>query len=134
MNFKTAYNHGAEKPLFSSSGEVMRTTMKWVLNEEGNEILVEDKKYNIQEEIDSYADECDIKSIVQRVSFDPAFAESVRAGLNVPDVDLTNMPNNIHEAKKMAESIPELVAQAQQEMQTNAEAQKGEVNTDEQKQ
>lgn len=133
MSFKSAYNHGAEEPLFSSSGNVMRTTMKWILDEEGKEILVEDKQYNIQDEINSYADECDIKGIVQRVAFDPQFAESVKAGLDVPDVDITNMPTNIHEAKKMADNIPNLVAQVQEEQkaqQAQQTQQEGAVNNE----
>ena len=114
MSFKSAYNHGAEKPLFSSSGNVMRTTMKWVLDKDGKEILVEDKQYNIQDEINSYADECDIKSIVQRVSFDPEFAKAVAASSETDEVvDITDFPTNIHEAKREADSIPERMAELQ---------------------
>ena len=57
---------------------------------------------DIQAEIESYADECDIKNIVRKASFDPQFMKSLSEGaLNGTEVDITEFPQNIHEYHRM---------------------------------
>ena len=54
------------------------------------------------EEIESYADECDIKNIVRKASFDPQFLKSLSEGaLNDTYTDITEWPQNIHEYHRM---------------------------------
>ena len=88
----------------SVAGERMRDTYKWTINDKGCKELVHDVDIDRQAEIESYADECDIKNIVARAAFDPTFAKSLAAAaMDGSDVDITNYPDNIHELKKMAE-------------------------------
>ena len=48
------------------------------------------------------ADECDIKNIVRKASFDPQFLKSLSEGaLNGTEVDITEFPQNIHEYHRM---------------------------------
>lgn len=57
---------------------------------------------DIQQEIESYADECDIKNIVRKASFDPQFLKSLSEGaLNDTYTDITEFPQNIHEYHRM---------------------------------
>ena len=70
--------------------------------EEGQEVLQETEPIDIQQEIESYADECDIKSIVRKASFDPQFLRSLSEGaLNDAYADITEFPQNIHEYHRM---------------------------------
>ena len=59
----------------------------------------------MQAEIESYADECDIKNIVRKASFDPEFMRSLSQGAlseeETPIMDITGWPQNIHEYHKM---------------------------------
>ena len=73
------YEEGRE-PFFSESGEKMRKQYVWTKNEEGQEVLQETAPIDIQQEIESYADECDIKNIVRKASFDPQFLKSLSEG------------------------------------------------------
>ena len=68
------YEEG-RKPFFSESGEKMRKQYVWTKGENGQEELQETAPIDIQQEIESYADECDIKNIVRKASFDPEFAK-----------------------------------------------------------
>ena len=71
-------------------------------NEKGEEVLQETAPIDIQQEIESYADECDIKNIVRKASFDPQFLKSLSEGaLNDTFTDITEFPQNIHEYHKM---------------------------------
>lgn len=95
------YEEGRE-PFFSESGEKMRKQYVWTKDEEGQEVLQETAPIDIQQEIESYADECDIKNIVRKASFDPQFLESLSKGaLNDTYTDITDFPQNIHEYHKM---------------------------------
>lgn len=89
-------------PFFSESGEKQRKQYVWAKNEKGEEVLQETAPIDIQQEIESYADECDIKNIVQKASFDPQFLKSLSQGaLNGTEVDITEFPQNIHEYHRM---------------------------------
>ena len=91
------YEEGRE-PFFSESGEKFRKQYIWTKNEKGQEELQETEPIDIQQEIESYADECDIKSIVRKASFDPQFLKSLSEGaLNDTYMDITEWPQNIHE-------------------------------------
>lgn len=95
------YEEGRE-PFFSESGEKMRKQYVWTKDEKGQEVLQETAPIDIQQEIESYADECDIKNIVRKASFDPQFLESLSEGaLNGTEVDITEFPQNIHEYHHM---------------------------------
>ena len=95
------YEEG-RKPFFSNSGEKLRRQYVWTKDEKGKEALQETAPIDIQQEIESYADECDIKNIVRKASFDPQFLKSLSEGaLNGTEVDITEFPQNIHEYHRM---------------------------------
>lgn len=95
------YEEG-RKPFFSESGEKLRKQYVWTKNEKEQEELQETAPIDIQQEIESYADECDIKNIVRKASFDPQFLKSLSAGaLNDTYVDITDFPQNVHEYHRM---------------------------------
>lgn len=113
------YEEG-RKPLFSSSGETQRKQYVWAKNKEGKEYLQETESIDIQSEIESYADECDIKNIVRKASFDPQFMQSLSQGaLDGAEVDITEWPQNIHEYHRMV-ATAQANALALQEMQKEA--------------
>lgn len=89
-------------PLFSASGETQRKQYVWAKDKENKEYLQETESIDIQGEIESYADECDIKNIVRKASFDPQFMKSLSQGaLDNTEVDITEWPQNIHEYHRM---------------------------------
>lgn len=95
------YEEG-RKPFFSESGEKLRKQYIWTKDEKGQEVLQETEPIDIQQEIESYSDECDIKNIVRKASFDPQFLESLSKGaLNNTYTDITDFPQNIHEYHRM---------------------------------
>lgn len=110
------YEEG-RKPFFSDSGETQRKQYVWAKNKEGKEYLQETESIDIQAEIESYADECDIKNIVRKASFDPQFMQSLSQGaLDGTEVDITEWPQNIHEYHQMIATMQANVI-AMQEMQ-----------------
>lgn len=95
------YEEGRE-PFFSAPGEKLLKQYVWTKNEKGEEVLQETAPIDIQQEIESYSDECDIKNIVRKASFDPQFLKSLSEGaLNGTEVDITEFPQNIHEYHRM---------------------------------
>jgi ribosomal protein L12E/L44/L45/RPP1/RPP2 len=95
------YEEGRE-PFFSNSGEKLRKQYVWGKDEEGKNKLIETESIDIQAEIESYADECDIKNIVRKASFDPQFAKSLVDSAKTDEtVDITEWPTNIHEYHAM---------------------------------
>lgn len=107
-------------PLFSASGETQRKQYVWAKDKEGKEYLQETESIDIQDEIESYADECDIKNIVRKASFDPQFMKSLSQGaLDGTDIDITEWPQNIHEYHRMI-ATAQANALALQEMQEKA--------------
>lgn len=95
------YEEGRE-PFFSESGERLRKQYVWTKDEKGNEKLQETAPIDIQQEVESYADECDIKSIVRKASFDPQFLKSLSEGaMDGTEVDITEWPQNVHEYHQM---------------------------------
>lgn len=95
------YEEGRE-PFFSKSGEKYQKQYVWTKDEKGEEVLQETTPIDIQQEIESYADECDIKNIVRKASFDPQFLKSLSEGaLNGTEIDITEFPQNIHEYHHM---------------------------------
>lgn len=114
------YEEG-RKPFFSESGENQRKQYVWAKDKEGKEYLQETERIDIQAEIESYADECDIKNIVRKASFDPQFMQSLSQGaLDGTEVDITEWPQNIHEYQKMI-ATAQANAMALQEMQEKAQ-------------
>lgn len=114
MNKK--YEEG-RKPFFSESGETQRKQYVWAKTKEGKKYLQETESIDIQAEIESYADECDIKNIVKKASFDPQFMQSLSQGaLDGTEVDITEWPQNIHEYHQML-ATAQANAIALQEMQ-----------------
>lgn len=98
------YEEG-RKPFFSNPGENERKQYVVAKNEKGEEYLQETESIDIQAEIESYADECDIKNIVRRASFDPQFLNSLSQGAitkeEEPITDITEFPQNVHEYHQM---------------------------------
>lgn len=123
------YKEG-QTPFFSASGEKMRKQYVWTKDEKGQEVLQETAPIDIQQEIESYSDECDIKSIVRKASFDPQFLKSLSEGaLNDTYTDITEFPQNIHEYHRMvataqanAMKLEELQKMAAAETKTEPEA------------
>ena len=119
------YEEG-RKPFFSKSGETLRKQYVWAKDEKGQEVLQETAPIDIQQEIESYADECDIKNIVRKASFDPQFLKSLSEGaLNDTYTDITEFPQNIHEYHRMiataqakAKELEELQKKAVEEPKT----------------
>ena len=118
------YEEG-RKPFFSNPGENERKQYVWAKNEKGEEYLQETAPIDIQAEIESYADECDIKNIVRKASFDPEFLKSLSQGAltpkETPIVDITEFPQSIHEYHQMM-ATAQLNAMKLAEMQKKAEA------------
>lgn len=117
------YEEG-RKPFFSKSGEKFQKQYVWTKDEKGNEVLQETAPIDIQQEIESYSDECDIKNIVRKASFDPQFLKSLSEGaLNGTEVDITEFPQNIHEYHRMiatAQANAMKLEKLQKEMQKKA--------------
>lgn len=121
-------------PFFSASGEKMRKQYVWAKDEKGQEVLQETEPIDIQQEIESYSDECDIKNIVRKASFDPQFLKSLSQGaLNGTEVDITEFPQNIHEYHRMiataqanAMKLEELQKMAAAEPEAEPKAKEGE--------
>lgn len=87
---------------YSDPGEKLRKQYVWGKDEKGNEKLIETEPIDIQAEIESYADECDIKNIVRKASFDPEFAKSLADSTKTDEImDITEWPTNIHEYHAM---------------------------------
>lgn len=109
------YEEG-RKPFFSESGETQQKQYVWAKDKEGKEYLQETESIDIQAEIESYADECDIKNIVRKASFDPQFMQSLSQGaLDGTETDITEWPQNIHEYHRMI-ATAQVNALALQEM------------------
>lgn len=130
------YEEG-RKPFFSNPGENERKQYVVAKDESGKEYLQETENIDIQAEIESYADECDIKSIVRKASFDPEFLKSLSQGAltteETPIVDTTEFPQNIHEyhrmiataqAKAMELAKLQEMAKAQHEQKTEGKEEK----------
>lgn len=121
-------------PFFSASGKKERKQYVWTKDEKGQEVLQETAPIDIQQEIESYADECDIKSIVRKASFDPQFLKSLSQGaLEGTEVDITEFPQNIHEYHRMvataqvnAMKLKELQKMAAAEPEAEPKAKEGE--------
>ena len=65
-------------------------------------MLQETEPIDIQQEIESYSDECDITNIVRKASFDPEFLKSLSQGaMDGVEMDVTEWPQNIHEYHQM---------------------------------
>lgn len=95
------YEEG-RKPFFSNPGEKLRRQYVWTKNEKNQDELRETEPIDIQQEIESYSDECDIKNIVRKASFDPEFLKSLQKGvMDSIEMDITEWPQNIHEYHKM---------------------------------
>lgn len=95
------YEEGRE-PFFSNPGEKMRKQYVWTRDEKNQEVLQETEPIDIQQEIESYSDECNIKNIVRKASFDPEFLKSLSQGaMDGVEMDVTEWPQNIHEYHQM---------------------------------
>lgn len=93
------YEEG-RKPFFSNPGEKLRRQYIWAKNEKGEDFLQETEPIDVQQEIESYSDECDIKNIVRKASFDPMFLKTLQDTAGT-EMDISEWPTNIHEYHKM---------------------------------
>lgn len=125
------YEEG-RKPFFSNAGEKLRKQYVWSKDEKNNEKLIETEPIDIQSEIESYADECDIKNIVRKASFDPEFAKSlVDSAITDEIVDITEWPSNIHEYHAMMATAEVTAMRLQQMQEKNANETKKKEETNE---
>ena len=117
------YEEG-RKPFFSNPGEKLRRQYVWTKNEENQDELRETEPIDIQQEIESYSDECDIKNIVRKASFDPEFLKSLSQGaMNGVEMDVTEWPQNIHEYHQMI-ATAQVNAMKLKELEEQSKAQK----------
>ena len=94
-------NYEKNRPeFFTNPGEPLRRQYVWAKNEKGEEYLQETEPIDIQQEIESYADECDIKNIVRKASFDPEFLKTLQDTAGA-EIDVSEWPTNIHEYHQM---------------------------------
>lgn len=108
------FNLPKTKP--TESGDRMRDTYKWAKNETGEKYLMHDADIDRQAEIESYADECDIKNIVARASIDPVFAQSLAQGSTGQYADITDYPETIHELKRRADAAGKTVEEINEQL------------------
>ena len=85
---------------FTNPGEPLRRQYVWAKNDKGEEYLQETEPIDIQQEIESYADECDIKNIVRKASFDPEFLKTLQDTAGT-DIDVSEWPTTIHQYHQM---------------------------------
>lgn len=124
------YEEGREA-FFSNAGEKLRKQYVWGKDEKGNEKLIETESIDIQGEIESYADECDIKNIVRKASFDPQFAKSLADSAKTDEtVDITEWPTNIHEYHSMMATAQANAMELQRKQEENNELKKQEENNE----
>lgn len=115
------YEEG-RKPFFSNPGEKLRRQYVWGKDKEGEKKLIETEPIDIQAEIESYADECDIKNIVRKASFDPEFAKSLVDSAKTDEIiDITDWPTNIHEYHAMVATAQAAVMEIQRNQKKVAE-------------
>lgn len=120
------YEEG-RKPFFSDSGKALKPQYVWAKNEKGDEYLQETEPIDIQQEIESYASECDIKNIVRKASFDPQFLKSLSEGaMTGEEADITEFPQNIHEYHRMVATAQAKALEIQQAIQQNQQNKNGE--------
>lgn len=116
--------------LYTEAGQNEKKQYVWAKDEKGNEYLQETESIDVQAEIESYADECDIKNIVRKASFDPQFLKSLSQGAlskeETPIKDITEFPQNIHEYHRMI-ATAQANAMRLQELQKAAENEPKEV-------
>ena len=127
------YEEGRE-PFFSESGEEFRKQYVWTKDEKGQETLKETEPIDIQQEIESYAEECDIKNIIRKASFDPQFLESLSEGtMTNTEVDITEFPQNIHEYHRMIATAQANAMKLEELQKMEAEKAKAEPEAEEKK-
>lgn len=115
------YEEG-RRPFFSNPGEKLRKQYVWGKDENGEKKLIETEPIDIQAEIESYADECDIKNIVRKASFDPEFAKSLVDSAKTDEiVDITEWPTNIHEYHTMMATAQAMAMEIQRNQKKVAE-------------
>ena len=120
------------EPFFSREGETLRKQYVWTKDEKGQEVLQETEPIDIQQEIESYSDECDIKSIVRKASFDPQFLKKLSQGaFEGTEVDITEFPQNIHEYHRMMATAQANVAKLEELQKMTKEAPKKEAEAEE---
>lgn len=125
------YEEGRE-PFFSNPGEKFQKQYVWTKDEKGQEVLQETAPIDIQQEIESYADECDIKNIVRKASFDPEFLKNLSKGaLNDTYTDITEWPQNVHEYHRMVATAQANAMKLDDLKRTAAEETKAEPETKE---
>lgn len=119
------YEEGRE-PFFSNPGKKLRKQYVWTKDEKNKEVLQETEPIDIQQEIQSYSDECDIKNIVRKASFDPEFLKSLSQGaMDGVEMDVTEWPQSIHEYHQMI-ATAQVNAMKLKELEETSKAQKKE--------
>lgn len=120
--------------LYTSAGEKLRKQYVLAKNEKGEKYLQETEPIDIQQEIESYADECDIKNIVRKASFDPEFLKTLQDNAGA-EIDISEFPTNIHEYHQMIATAQEKAMELERlsKMESAKELTKEEMKNNEQK-
>ena len=70
------------------------------IDENGIKTLEKVGEVNVYEQIQTYLEETKIENIIKRATYDPAAIGS-QEWMEQPEVDISNMPENYHEWKRM---------------------------------
>lgn len=94
MRFRSAYS--GQQREFTNSGEIMQNEYGYKINAKGEKVLAKTGERNLNEEIQSYAEEVKIENILKKAAIGD-MSDFREDGIYQ---DITNIPNNLIEAKK----------------------------------
>lgn len=86
------------KPSITGDGKEPEYTYE--IDEKGARTLKRTGEVNVYAQIQTYLEETKIENIIQRATYDPAAIGS-QEWMEQPEVDISNMPENYHEWKRM---------------------------------
>ena len=98
--FRSRYNLGENK-LFSNPGKETTLKYKEITNEKGDKEFVKDGEDNIYEMIQEAAPDCIIENLLKK--YDAGDKSAIEAREALEGIDMTKMPKNIFELKRMEE-------------------------------
>lgn len=104
MLFRTVFDRLPTLP-YSALGEDVEVLFSLEVDEKGREHLVESGKRSLKDYINSFRDECDLKSIIAKVVRTGDYSPlSVRPGLFI---DTTDTPSNLRDFISIGRKIDE---------------------------
>lgn len=106
----SAFTKNNPRPLDElHNGSRMRPEFKEIISDEGIPTVIKCGEYDFQAQIDSFADECDLYKILDRLGVSDKSPDVVAEALaqfrppmfdNMKFGDISDMPDNIHEVSK----------------------------------